>query len=96
MGIFTFIMHKYNNQFVSVDDMATQLASIINSKLNDIKTVNVPILGTITLDLNYRLSTDGFSYSTDRPYSTNPHFNVADEWNDDGVGYVILSIDAIE
>ena len=30
MGIFEFVMHKYNAQFVSVDNMAVQLATIIN------------------------------------------------------------------
>ena len=96
MGIFEFIMHKNNNQFVSIDDMAVQLAGIVNGKLNEIKNVNVPVIGAINLDLNYRLSTDSFLYTTSLPYSAGDAIDVADEWNDDGVGYVILSKGAIE
>ena len=95
MGIFEFIMHKNNSQFVSIDDMAVQLAGIVNGKLNDIKNVNVPGIGSINLDLNYRLSTDSFLYTTSLPYSTEAALDVAEEWNDDGVGYVILSRGAI-
>ena len=95
MAIFEFIMHKYNNQFVSVDNMATQLAVIIDDKLNSIKSVTIPGVGTISLDLNYRLSTDSFLYTESLPYSSTTATDVKDVWNDDGVGYVILSRGAI-
>ena len=95
MEIFEYIMKKNNSQFVGIDDMAGQLAVIINNKLNDIKSVSVPVLGTINLYLNYRLSTDSFSYTTTLPYSTGTQYDVANEWDDDGVGYIILSANAI-
>lgn len=95
MGIFEFIMHKYNSQFVSVDDMATQLAAIINDKLDSIKNVTIPGLGTVSFNLNYRLSTDSFLYTESLPYTSSGATDVSDVWNDDGVGYVILSHGAI-
>ena len=95
MEIFEYIMKKNNSQFVGIDDMAGQLAVIIDNKLNDIKSVSVPVLGTINLYLNYRLSTDSFSYTTTLPYSTGTQYDVANEWDDDGVGYIILSANAI-
>ena len=96
MEIFSFIMHKYNNQFESVDNMAEQLATIINDKLALIKNIYIEELHTnINFTLNYRLNTDTFSYTTSLPFSSGAALNVKDEWNDDGVGYVILSQGAI-
>ena len=91
MAIFEYIMRKYNSQFVSITDMAVQLANIINNKLAAIKSVTIPGYGTINFDLNYRLSSDSFLYTNSLPYSAGAASDVSNEWNDDGVGYVILS-----
>lgn len=103
MGIFEFVMHKYNSQFVSVDNMAVQLAGIINDKLNEISNYDIPGVGYQNLTLNYRYHTDSFSYTDISDinilmsiyYDSEKAINVKDEWDNDGVGYVILSLGAI-
>ena len=74
----------------------SKLRKLHDIKLDDIsKGIDIGIGFNVDLTLNYRLATDSFLYTTSYPYSAGTALDVSSEWNNDGVGYVILSYGAI-
>ena len=103
MHYFQTIMQANNAKF-TINDIAVELADIITGTLNSIKNMYVePLHMNINFDLNYRLNTDDFTYTTSLPYSGSTATHLVNEWNykeeneadddhiEDGIGYVILA-----
>ena len=104
MHFFQQIMQANNAKF-TISDIAVELATIIMDTLDSIKNmyIDAPLYMNINFDLNYRLNTDDFTYTTSLPYSGSSAKHVVNEWNykeaneedddhiEDGVGYVIFA-----